>query len=965
MPRSIVQQSIGRRLSRRWSLLASARAGGWAVLGMVLVLVLTNAHAQQDYGNRLGTNEGDRVSYYATGPGMQQAAFAPALKRWYLPQEVANEYRWQWEYTNYARTAYRPYLSPQQEGDYFYDQYGRYLTKGWLVYDWRQRQPTTSQGSGILKPSGRYDSWFNSLLISTDSKGQHYLGVTIGDLINTTLTPMTFRKTRFNGVQFDYAADRLQGTVLLSRISLPVHQIAPGIRVPVFTENFTNLLGFRGVWQLHDAVQLGATFVNAHNDRSQSDRGGNPFKGKLTNGQLEDRINWIIVRISDDSPGDGEGGPTVFASDIEIRTKIGDRDTVLVGSEVGLQPQVEGGIIRNGFPVAEGAGGEGEITYRYNFSSEDEEVTALEDIIQDVDLVNNISAVKFRFLLNNDYRVDITSDVQTDNEPLGAQAKFLNVARAEDNVKDNSNQKWVVFDYGLPTATQVFGLSLEVTDWAGFRMYAEYNINHQFRQYPNIGRKTHHSTSGILGQRAATGWMVNIGRDFYPFFLFGEAFGMDAEYNTTSFIVDQGGRISYSGDEEARSEFIYDMVDDNDDNDIRLDQRRDKEGLADPAVFPGLDENNDFISDFNQNNTSVRPNFTPDYEEQFLRHYVDRPEFVFAVDLNNNGWGERFENDDEPDYPYKRDRRGYNAYLGAWLTPELKWMAGQERVRQLSNGDENLTRYSLLAYQRNFAGKGNAAFYHMFKLVQDDIADDLVQWVQALPELGRPLDRTGSMRPITDPLAMRDALVSRLWFGFESKTFNGVNTESKFIHEFIRQRDKDARDRDGRKIDRTTRRLGLINRIDYRFPLGRTVVQPRFKHELFMDDTPYTAGRFLGNPAAERQDWSGILSLLLQRPFLNRVNLQFGIERLVFRDFIQDEVAASEKPSGLLVGDTTGDYDETSVALQMSISTPYLGYDLKTLVGMRVGRRHLELFEQKSQRQTSAVSFVTVYGSLR
>ncbi len=173
MPRSIVQQSIGRRLSRRWSLLASARAGGWAVLGMVLVLVLTNAHAQQDYGNRLGTNEGDRVSYYATGPGMQQAAFAPALKRWYLPQEVANEYRWQCEYTNYARTAYRPYLSPQQEGDYFYDQYGRYLTKGWLVYDWRQRQPTTSQGSGILKPSGRYDSWFNSLLISTDSKGQH------------------------------------------------------------------------------------------------------------------------------------------------------------------------------------------------------------------------------------------------------------------------------------------------------------------------------------------------------------------------------------------------------------------------------------------------------------------------------------------------------------------------------------------------------------------------------------------------------------------------------------------------------------------------------------------------------------------------------------------------------------------------------------------------------------------------
>ena len=921
--------------------------------------------AQQDYGNRLGTNEQGLVSYYATGPSMQRAAFEPALKRWYLPQEIADEYRWQWEYTNYARENYRRYMSPQQEGDHFYDVYGRYLTQGWLVYDWRQRQPANSGGSGVLKPSGRYDRWFSNLLISTDTKGQHYLGMTVGDQIYTTLTPMTFRKTRFNGVQFDYAANRLESTVLMSRISLPVHQIAPGVRVPTVTENFTNLLGMRSVWKVSDAVQLGATFVNAHNDRSESDRGGNPFKGKLTNGQLEERINWIIVRITDDSPEDGEGGPTVFSQDIEVRTKIGDRDTVLVGSQIGFLPQPEGGITRNGFPVAEGSGDEGEIFYRYNFSALDPEVTALEDIVQDADLVNNITEVKFRFLLNNDYRVDITSDVQTDNEPLGSQPQFLNVARADGNVKDNSNQQWVVFNYGLPTATQVFGLSLEVTDWAGFRVYAEYNVNHQFEQYPNINRKKHRSSSGVAGNRASTGWMVNVARDFHPFFFFGEAFGMDADYNTTSFLVDQGGRINFADDEEARSEFVYDLVDDNDDNDFRLDQRRDKEGLADEAVFPGLDENGDFISDFNQNNTPVRPNFTPDYEEQFLRHYVDRPEFVFAIDLNNNGWGERFENDDEPDYPYKRDRRGYNAYLGAWITPELKWMAGQERARRLSTGEKNLTRYALLAYERNFARTGNAMFYNMFKQVQDNIADDLIQWVEARPELGRSPEVGGSMQPVLDPLAMRDALVNRLWAGFESKTFRGINTESKFIHELIHQRQKDATDRSGRKISRTTRRLGLINRIDYMFSLGRMTIQPRFKHELFMDNTPYNTGRLLGDSAAEREDWSGIFSLLMRRPFLNNVRLQLGIERMIFRDFVQDEVSVERKLSGLLAGDLTGDYDETSVAMQLSLSTPYLGYELNTLVGLMVSRRHLERFEQKSARETSALSFVTVYGSVR
>ena len=68
-------------------------------------------------------------------------------------------------------------------------------------------------------------------------------------------------------------------------------------------------------------------------------------------------------------------------------------------------------------------------------------------------------------------------------------------------------------------------------------------------------------------------------------------------------------------------------------------------------------------------------------------------------------------------------------------------MAGQEQVQRLSTGENNVTRYALLAYERNFPRAGNAAFYNMFKLVQDDIADDVIQWVTAQPELGRPQDR--------------------------------------------------------------------------------------------------------------------------------------------------------------------------------------------------------------------------------
>ena len=80
--------------------------------------------------------------------------------------------------------------------------------------------------------------------------------------------------------------------------------------------------------------------------------------------------------------------------------------------------------------------------------------------------------------------------------------------------------------------------------------------------------------------------------------------------------VDTAGRIDWSDTDVAKSRHVYDFVDDNDDNDRKNDQKRrfddgrlpeeqpigrTPDGFADEAVFPGLDENNDFVPDFNQN----------------------------------------------------------------------------------------------------------------------------------------------------------------------------------------------------------------------------------------------------------------------------------------------------------------------------------------------------------------------------
>ena len=50
---------------------------------------------------------------------------------------------------------------------------------------------------------------------------------------------------------------------------------------------------------------------------------GNPLKGVLTTGQLGRRLNKLIVRLSDDSPADDEGGPGVVSgTEVEITTAL-------------------------------------------------------------------------------------------------------------------------------------------------------------------------------------------------------------------------------------------------------------------------------------------------------------------------------------------------------------------------------------------------------------------------------------------------------------------------------------------------------------------------------------------------------------------------------------------------------------------------------------------------------------------
>ena len=99
----------------------------------------------QDYGSRLGVQRGGRVSYEPRGPGVLFDALDPTLKRWYVPQELYNEYRCGLgSTTTNARENYQRYVNTAIEGNYFYDLYGNFVTQGWLIYDMRRQQPASS-----------------------------------------------------------------------------------------------------------------------------------------------------------------------------------------------------------------------------------------------------------------------------------------------------------------------------------------------------------------------------------------------------------------------------------------------------------------------------------------------------------------------------------------------------------------------------------------------------------------------------------------------------------------------------------------------------------------------------------------------------------------------------------------------------------------------------------------------------
>ena len=174
------------------------------------------------------------------------------------------------------------------------------------MYDWTEDYP--EDNGSIITKNPRFRSWFNNLLVSSSHSGQFHSALMVGDGIRTTLTPLTFSKPRFDGIQWDLMTDKYALTMLSSRISNTGEISSSEIGGGVQANTFTALMAAKGRVQVGDFAALGATFVNAAHRNSNLPFGDNSLSGLLSGPMNTDFVRSIVVRISDDSPEDGEGG---------------------------------------------------------------------------------------------------------------------------------------------------------------------------------------------------------------------------------------------------------------------------------------------------------------------------------------------------------------------------------------------------------------------------------------------------------------------------------------------------------------------------------------------------------------------------------------------------------------------------------------------------------------------------------
>lgn len=552
--------------------------------------------------------------------------FVILLTQTSFAQFVADKTAIEQSYMNYSGRNYENYSSTFIRKKFF-DNFGNFLIEGTTIYELSevQRQAFGADltgGSDLIK-SRFYQSYFNNLVIGSDSYGGFQTRLMVGDAIRTKFTSLTLDRARFNGIRWDAGTSKYRGTVVVSRISDPIrfkfdsNIFSAGVRT--IREWTQYLFGGHFETDLGDMLTLGVTYVNQHQRRTSIDSKESSLKGVVAN--VIPRV--IFIRISDDSPGDNSG-PILYAPPrIVVNGQI--RPTENIYGQLptpSLDKPIQYYEVRNlaqgrneGFAINDNdffAGADTTSFTRYQNYSARYSIPPQQYPAQIPPISNESKtfaffmpegseSVQFLLTVSNDFKIETAQDwvnqkdsyseggffiSHSDPSAIGRPTPFFIRARADGNVKDASNKKIVAVDYGLTSGMSVYGFNFKF-NWEGFDIEGEFNESVEFMKYPLLAGNRFESKGQAyflrgkkkIGRITLGGEKYKISPDYVTWL---NTYVLENSYysspNLSSFLPNPlifpeelpGYELSYPLD-GRRVIFpggaFYPLVDDNDDND--------------------------------------------------------------------------------------------------------------------------------------------------------------------------------------------------------------------------------------------------------------------------------------------------------------------------------------------------------------------------------------------------------------
>ena len=805
---------------------------------------------------------------------------------------------------------------------------------------------------------------------------------TVGERVRSIFTPLTLSQAHLSvaRVDFDNKFGQDRATILFNRgRTRPGGLFSEWASVGGDTEDPNPVLmyGMHYKHRFGRYAQFGTTLLNQVMNMPSSGN-SSPLKGDLPYEMLGPRL--IRVFIADDSPEEVRHNARVYSVNIALEGNREDGRIMMTSSpgeyyDARLEPVVVGGRTIPGSDGREAVGRE-TVVYEFNIPSDlsvqsatfsadvsDDyrigvrQVHDFPGVDRDGDLKLTESVWPDDFVVTEaGTRRPFKWDIQEDEEP------YYTVVRSEGKGENGSNRKIVRFDHGIPTGQNLASLDFQA-NLIGLKFSGEVVRNTQNFIYP-VGLN-----DGKRSSEKAWAYWVNVIKDLGPAQRFGakvgaEVFRLDPNYSG-GYDSQRGGmafHLDYQDGSRVKSDTQeYGLVEDNDDDDQWPDDfnednaspgRMSYPGWTNASVYPGLDENLDNIPDVDRNE-----NFIPDWEEPFLVYDADPPEFVYGIDFNNNGMPDFRENDDLPDYPYRKDQRGRHFFL---LMDKLGKIGesvslGYYKATEEAGGNKAESLYLRYAYNQKRVGIGSLKMNFDVKQVKDNIRDDSYVYTvppnddDIIPWLNKPDTHPGlpgRFRPATpDPLLMQDSFVATAFL--KTDYIKIANTTISNSALWVRNEQAEitllGEESNLQEAD-TISRIILVNKVKRNWLLGSLDIQAKFKHRLIFET--------VDSQQSARTSYSDFIPIAMaEYSWTPKTSFVLGIQGLPFLPYKRVDRARED-----------GSFDQADYAFMYKMQSEYFGFRNEFFFGYLIADRNYKTLKDRNfRRGTFFVEIITPF----